>query len=83
MAGDYILTANRNAPYLRIQKLKRDSGARMFSYDPSYYHSEARVTPDGSTALLFSYNNFRLISRNGDVFADVPIPDGADVYSIY
>ena len=83
MAGDYILTANRNAPWLRLQKWESHAEAIMFSYDPSFYHSEARVTPDGYTAILFNYSQFRIITRTGEVIADVPIPDGANVYSIY
>ena len=83
LAGDYLLTANTDASALRLQRYERNIAAQLFSYDPAFSHSDARVTPDGSTAMLFRYDRLRLLSRTGEILADVEIPDAGAVYSEY
>jgi hypothetical protein len=50
------------------------------TYDPDYLHSEARLSADGSTVMLFRYESFRLMTMDGTVLADVAIPDAEQVY---
>lgn len=82
LAGDFVVTASRSAPSLRILKLDNHSENQTFSYDPDYIHSEARISAGGSTIMLFCSNGFRLYTADGNILADVdiPTPDGDRIY---
>ena len=54
--------------------------AEAFSYDPTYEHDEARISEDGKTAMLFSYDRFRIISTDGTVINETEIPNAEEVY---
>ena len=81
-AGSILLTASSDAPVLCLRRLKDHSQEQLLSYDRAYAHDEARLSSDGSTAMLFSYDRFRLLGMDGTVLADVeiPIPEGDQVY---
>ena len=69
------------SPIVQIIRLVSHHEADLFSYDPSYAHDEARISSDGRTVMLFSYDRFRLYSiSDGGVIADVAIPDAGQVY---
>ena len=73
-AGSILLTASSDAPVLCLRRLKDHSQEQLLSYDRAYAHDEARLSSDGSTAMLFSYDRFRLLGMDGTVLADVEIP---------
>lgn len=81
-AGDYALTASGDAPSLRLWRLEDNQKAQVCTYDGSCEHSEARLSADGKTAMLFRYDKFRLLDMDGNVLTDVeiPIPEGDQVY---
>ena len=74
------MTANRSDPALRVMKLERHEDAQLFSYDARYAHDEARVSSDGKTAMLFSFQNFRIYDREGNVVAETVLPDPEHIY---
>ena len=85
--GDFVRVAegtalfgSRDAPSIRIMKLEDRQGAELFPYDPQYAHDEARISQDGKTVMLFSYDRFRLYGIGGETIADVGIPDAGQVY---
>ena len=80
LAGGYALLAATDAPEVQILSLENHAEAQLFAYDPSYAHSEARISADGETVMLFSYDSFRLYRRSGEILADVAIPDADTVY---
>ena len=80
IAGNYAVVGSRDTPELRILKLESHPEAELFSYDPSYAHNEARVSADGSTVMLFRYDGFRLFSMDGELLAEVEIPQADQVY---
>lgn len=80
MAGDYIVTAGLDTPALRVLKHHMHEENQLFSYDSGYLHNEARIHQDGSTAMLFRYDSFRLYASDGTVLAEVEIPDANQVY---
>lgn len=80
LSGKYALTGSRNAPTLRLMKLEEHADARIFSYDPSYAHDEARLSADGETVTLFRYDNFRVFHTDGQLIAAVDIPEAREVY---
>ncbi len=82
LAGGFAVAASRSTPTLRILKLENHSKNQMFSYDPDYPHSEARISAGGNTFMLFHSDGFRLYAADGSLLADVdvPTPDGDRVY---
>ena len=52
----------------------------MLVYDSAYGHDEARVSADGSTAMLFSVDGFRLYDRAGGLLAEEEMPDSGQIY---
>lgn len=80
LAGDYAILANEDSPVVQVLKLENHPEAQMLSYDPTYAHSEARVSADGKTVMLFHSRGFRLYSMDGSILAEVEIPDAGEVY---
>lgn len=80
VAGDYALTATGDAPALRLWRLENHREAQVCAYDAGYDHAEARLSADGRTAMLFRYDKFRLMDMDGNVLADVDIPEADQVY---
>ncbi|WP_050698582.1 protein kinase domain-containing protein [Anaeromassilibacillus senegalensis] len=80
IAGPYAVLASRETPVVQILKLESHSEALLLSYDPSYPHAEARLSADGKTVMLFQYDRFYLLSREGELIARTDIPDAMRVY---
>lgn len=79
-AGVYAAAASTDAPFLRIFKQEAHDEARFFSYDPMIPHDEARVSADGKTVMLFSYDRLLLFERNGQMLGAAEFPDKDSVY---
>jgi outer membrane protein assembly factor BamB len=75
IAGDFAIAGGRDTPVLRVLRREDRSEARVFSYDASYMHDEARVRADGARVMLFSYGGFRLYDAAGRLLREVEIPD--------
>lgn len=80
LAGPFLMAGSRDTPILRIMKLESHEDAGVFSYDPFYAHDEVRLSADGSTVMLFRYDTFRLYGIDGQVLAEVDIPEAEQVY---
>ena len=80
VAGGKALVGSRNAQTIRIFELDNNSEVDVLSYDPSYYHDEARLSADEKTVMLFSYTDFRIYDRDGNIVAECEIPDSDSVY---
>ena len=80
LAGDYAVTANRDEAVVRVMKLETYPEAQLCMYDPEFPHDEARISADGRTVMLFRYDAFRLQSMDGQILAEVSIPDAEHVY---
>lgn len=80
LSDNYALIGNRNEPYLRIMKLEEHNESQVFEYDPRYKHDEARISMDGNTAMLFSYEGFCVCDRFGNILALEEIPNAESVY---
>ena len=82
-AGDFVLSANRDKQSLVLQRWERYPDRQMFTYDPSYFHREARVHTDEETALLFEpigAGGFRIIDQSGQVLHDIPLLEPEQIY---
>lgn len=80
VSGEYAVIASRDVPALRVMKLETHAGTQVCTYDPEFQHAEARLSADGTTVMLFRYDAFRLLAVDGQVLADVEIPDAEEVY---
>lgn len=80
LAGSFAVVGCVDSPTLRVLRLEKHEDAQVFSYDPNYTHDEARISTDGQTVMLFRYDRFRLYGTDGDILADVALPDASQVY---
>ncbi len=80
LAGQYAVLGNRSEPTLRILKLEGHGDAQLLAYDARYHHDEARVSGDGQTAVLFSYQGFRVYDMEGNLLAQAELPDAESIY---
>lgn len=80
IAEGTALIGSSDSPIVRILKYENHPEEEVFSYDPSYEHKEARVSIDGTSVMLFSYKQFCVYDIDGELKADVLIPDAEQVY---
>ncbi|MDC0700689.1 PQQ-binding-like beta-propeller repeat protein, partial [Blautia wexlerae] len=80
IAGPYVALASRETPTVQVLKLEDYPEAQLLSYDPSYPHAEARLSADGKTVMLFQYDRFYLLSREGELLVQGNFPDAMQVY---
>lgn len=80
MAGEYAIVGSRNSPSLRLLKLESHEEAQLLSYDARYRHSEARISQDGKSAMLFDYEGFRIYGMDGKLIAEQELPDAENIY---
>ena len=71
VGGLFLVTGNRNESALLTRKLDTRPDAVCFTYDPSYYHQEARLRGDGDAATLFSYAGFRMVNADGSIIREL------------
>ena len=80
LGGEYAVVGNRTEPVLRILCLEDHRDTQTASYDPRAVHSEARVSADGETVMLFGYREFQVYDRQGALLSRVDLPDAEAVY---
>ena len=80
MAGNYLLTGNRDESSLLLRKMQKHPESQMFSYPPSISHLEARVHTDRETAMLFGLDSFSILDRTGAVLYSGYIPESEQIY---
>lgn len=80
IAGETALAGSLDSPAIRILKYENHSEANIFTYDPLYQHDEARLSADGETVMLFSYQQFRIYRMDGTMAAEVSLPNPEQVY---
>ncbi|MCD7738999.1 MAG: hypothetical protein LUH58_08200, partial [Lachnospiraceae bacterium] len=80
LKGGYAVLGNRSETSLRILCLTEYDDEQLLSYDARYAHDEARVSQDMSTVMLFDYQGFRVYSMEGELVAEVELPDADNIY---
>lgn len=80
LAEEYAIIGNRNDPGLRLLKQESHPEAQFLSYDPRNRHSEARVSQDGCTVMLFDYNEFSIYGTDGQLMMQEALPDAEYIY---
>ena len=79
-AGDYVAAGSWDTPALRILKCETHPEAQLFSYHGDAPHSEARISADGTVAMLFRHDAFQLYQKDGTLLVEQSIPDADQVY---
>lgn len=80
-AGPYVVLASRETPVVQVLKLAEHPEAALCTYDPAYTHTEARLSADGATVMLFRYDGFCLLdARTGAPRTRVELPGAMEVY---
>lgn len=80
LTDTYAILGNRNEPVLRRWKLENHHEAQLLSYNPRYYHDEARISQDGQTAMLFNYQGFQVYNMEGELVTQKELPDAESIY---
>lgn len=79
-AGDYVIAGSWDTPALQVLKREAHPEAQLFSYDGDTPHSEARISADGTVAMLFRHDAFQLYQKDGTLLVEQSIPDADQVY---
>ena len=82
LAGNYLLTASRDTPSLRLREWNPHTEARLFRYDPDYIHDHVSVHDDRTTAMLYWNRGFQITNPEGEVLYSEELPDTMHVYSM-
>lgn len=80
MLEDYAVVGNRNEPAFYLIGLENHEDATLLSYDAHYEHSEARISQDEKTVMLFDYRGFRIYDIAGDLLMETVLPDAEYIY---
>mgnify|MGYP001851097304 CR=1 FL=1 len=80
LQGDIALVAGRNKGEIRLLRYENHPDTEVLAYDSSYSHDEARLSADGQTVTLFSYDQFRIYGVEGELIIDTQIPNAEQVY---
>lgn len=80
IAGGSAAAAGIDGTSVKVLRLETRSDTNIFSYDPGYAHSEARLSADGKTVTMFRYDRLRVCAMDGTVIADVELPDADKIY---
>lgn len=80
ITDSYAAAANRDSPYIEVQRLKNCGEQTLLSYDPRIDHSEARLNADHSGVMLFDVYGFSILNSDGSVKAEKELPDPEKIY---
>lgn len=80
LAGSYAVMANRSEPVIRIMSLESHPEAQLLAYDARRAHDEARVSKDGTRAMLFDYQGFSVYDMKGTLVAQKELPEPETIY---
>lgn len=78
--GEYAAVASMDTPTVQVLKSETHKDTQVFTYDADYPHNELRLSTDRKTAMLFSYDIFRIYGMDGTLLSDTRIPDAPQVY---
>lgn len=80
LSDTYAVVASRNEPRIRVWKLENHGDQRLFTYDARYPHDEARVSGDGTSAMLYNYEGYEISDKQGNVMSRGTFPDPEKIY---
>lgn len=80
LAGSHAVIGNRNEPVVRLLELESHGEAQLLSYDARYIHDEARISQDGRTVMLFSYQGFCIYNMDGRIVMQAALDDAEHIY---
>lgn len=78
--NDRMLIGSSDSPVIWIAEYQRHYESALADYDKSYSHDEARLSGDGKSIVLFTYDSFAIFDLEGNNLKDVSIPNASEVY---
>lgn len=85
--SEFVALADRTAiigsldfSEIRILTYRESATPPIFTYDPTYPHTESRISADGATVMLYSYSDYRLYTIEGELIAEGEFPDAETMY---
>lgn len=79
-AGDHVIAGSWDTPALQVLKRESHPENQLFFYISDAPHSEARISADGTVAMLFQHDVFQLYQKDGTLLVEQSIPDADQVY---
>ncbi len=80
LAGDFAAVGAMDSPIIRLSRLESHDEADVLTYDPLDAHTEARLSPEDGTAMLFDIHALTIYGMDGTVLAEAEIPDSDRIY---
>lgn len=80
IANGVALLGSSDLQTVRVMVYENHTEAEIFAYDATYPHDEARISEDGKYVMLFSFEGFRVYQAEGELVAEVEIPEAEGVY---
>lgn len=80
ISDQYLCVGSRSSTTLQIMKLQEHSDAELAVYDPMYSHTEARVSREYETVMLFSHKGFLLSDFSGNKLAETQFANSDRIY---
>lgn len=80
MAKNIAVATSIDKTDITVYSLQNHKENTTFYYDATYDHDEARVSNQGETAMLFSYQGFRIYDKNGNLVVDKILENADQVY---
>lgn len=77
---DKIYCARIDTPVITVLKYEGNQNAEVMKYDSAFAHDEARVSAEGSTVMLFSYQHFGIFDSEGKLITEVEMEEPDSVY---
>lgn len=80
LANGTAALGSRSTPALQLLVYENHEEEEVFSYDPAVAHDEARISADGKSVMLFSWQGFRIYDRSGSLIREIQLPDAGQIY---
>lgn len=79
LSEGYAIVGSGDSNTVRILTLNNHNDSNILTYD-YYPHFEARLSADEQRVMLFSYDSFRILDRDGNIISELQLPDPDVVY---
>ncbi len=80
ISDQYLCVGSRSSTTLQVMKFQEHDQARLASYNAKYDHSEARVSSDNKSVMLFNYKGFLISDFSGEKICEVSLEDSDKIY---
>ena len=80
IGGGVALLGSRDVPAVRVLHLQDGAEYQLLHYDPEIPHTEARLSADGETVMLFDFQGFTLYAKDGSCLLQQELPHPEQIH---